>query len=353
MPFACSLRGVVEQDEFGSFATKEAAEAECKGSDNVDIALLTLSLVPLEAAKMSPSDRVEIIKRATGLNIDAGRSRAFLQIYAVDSQSSKELDVTSFDSWIQLLIDIPIDASLKELIRLRHYFKEENNIFEKTIDCFIDSFKDSPLSEVATFATLDLIYPKKLPKLIRTIKPSSIAIGKWLIARCNIDDRIVNIFNKIPLGKKTIEKSGFFKAIVESEDVGLKQSFIDFLKCESISLGDVNEIDIMVTTYTEYLIYVCKRMDMYPTDITIIHVNEEEDINIVNQDTIINGSNNIKLIKLVCDGHRKYLAIAKQNNDHETIKRIQARAIHVIKTVASVTIIDMLNLNSKLVRNWF
>ena len=340
----------MEEDVFGTFTTRREAEAAAESTPNIETVLLTLSFIPKEASYLPPSDRTEIIKRATGLDItDSACSRVFLQIYAVEPNLAEMLDPASFDDWIELLVNVPIEASLQELIRQRpRFLNVTTDSFECTVEVFMGIFMSSPHAEVVTFETLHTLYPEKMCRLDKLIVPSSIDIARSIVNKCagsNSATREI-MFRKIPVGFKEIERldnrvpkkrSTLLQALIESDNLAIKKAYVNFLRNETLDYLNVSlhetgalgiEGSLRYPLYMAFTEDICKRMDIYPDDGEIETADDAEIRRLEPLDAL-----SPQMFRLIYENTKRNFVNATKNGDQESINRIQKRAAGVIHAI--------------------
>lgn len=69
MRYGCSIRGVCEPSYVGDYASLEQCEAECQGSEAVDLVYLILSYDWATVVRATPSDQRELLKREFDLRV--------------------------------------------------------------------------------------------------------------------------------------------------------------------------------------------------------------------------------------------------------------------------------------------
>jgi hypothetical protein len=67
MPYACNLRGICEEDNWGTFATEAECQDECQGAEYRDLLPCILAYGDMtQVLEMAPSDRVQVVRELVG-----------------------------------------------------------------------------------------------------------------------------------------------------------------------------------------------------------------------------------------------------------------------------------------------
>lgn len=72
--FSCGLNGQCEQDPQGRYRKREDCQRQCGSVDSKEVQYLIFGYSPEMALDLSPRDRIELVKRETGLIVDATAS---------------------------------------------------------------------------------------------------------------------------------------------------------------------------------------------------------------------------------------------------------------------------------------